>query len=409
MILFYISAAILVVLCLAWLILGLKRAGNTSSDQEAANILIAREKLATLDSAKASGAVDENAYALERQQLEQALAGELLNAKEQNKENRDGSSVATIFVAIFLPLSAGALYLLLGTPEAINNTSTAAALGTAQTTAGDSNPSVRQAPNLEELLPQLEARLLDAPNDVQGWRLLGRTYLTMSRFDKAAEALEKAVELDDQHLDTIASLAESLAMQKDGDLSGRPLQLINDALTLDENHPPLLWLSAIGAQQTGDHQTALAQFDKLSVIAAGNSEALATIEQMRTNSEQALGVVAEPSVTLEVSVNLSDDARKSVSETDAVFIFARAQTGPPMPLAVSRHTVKDLPITITLDESMAMIPNMTLANFPDVVVGARVSPSGNAIAQTGDWFAESSITITDKQAATKLLINEQTP
>ena len=197
--------------------------------------------------------------------MEQALAGELLNAKEQNKENRDGSSVATIFVAIFLPLSAGALYLLLGTPEAINNTSTAAALGTAQTTAGDSNPSVRQAPNLEELLPQLEARLLDAPDDVQGWRLLGRTYLTMSRFDKAAEALEKAVELDDQHLDTIASLAESLAMQKDGDLSGRPLQLINDALTLDENHPPLLWLSAIGAQQTGDHQTALAQFDKLSV------------------------------------------------------------------------------------------------------------------------------------------------
>ena len=111
MILFYISAAILVVLCLAWLIVGMKRAGNTSSDQEAANILIAREKLATLDSAKASGAVDETAYAQERQQLEQALAGELLNAKDQNKENRDGSSVATILVAIFLPLSAGALYL----------------------------------------------------------------------------------------------------------------------------------------------------------------------------------------------------------------------------------------------------------------------------------------------------------
>jgi len=100
-------------------------------------------------------------------------------------------------------------------------------------------------------------------------------------------------------------------MQKDGDLSGRPLQLINDALTLDENHPPLLWLSAIGAQQTGDHQTALAQFDKLSVIAAGNSEALATIEQMRASSEQALGVVAAPSVTLEVSVD--SDATCSVS------------------------------------------------------------------------------------------------
>ncbi len=409
MILFYISAAILVVLCLAWLIFGLKRSGKTSSDQEAANILIAREKLATLDTAKASGAVDATAYAQERQQLEQALASELQVAKNQNREDRDGSIVATVIVAIFLPISAGALYLFLGTPEAINNTNSAAALGTAQTTAGNGIPAGQQAPNLDELLPQLEARLLEAPDDVNGWRLLGRTYLTMSRFDKAAEALEKAVALDDQHLDTIASLAESLAMQQDGNLSGRPLQLIKDALALDENHPRSLWLYAIGTQQAGDHKTALQQFDKLSVVAAGNAEALATIRQMRVNSEKALGVVAEPSVAIEVSVDLSNDARNSVNETDSVFIFARAQTGPPMPLAVSRHTVRDLPITITLDESMAMIPNMTLANFPEVVIGARVSPSGNPIAQSGDWFAESNITVTDKRAATKLLINEQTP
>lgn len=408
MTLFFISAAILVVLCLGWLIFGLNRAGNSSADQEATNIRIAREKLATLDTAKASGAVDETAYTQERQQLEQTLASELVSAKDQQSNDRDGSIAAMIIVAVFLPISAGALYLFLGTPEAINNTQTVAATSTAQTSNGSNNPTTQPAPDLDELLPKLEARLLEAPDDVNGWRLLGRTYLTMSRFDKASEALERAVALDDQHPDTIANLAESIAMQNDGDLSGRPLKLAKDALALNENHQQSLWLFAIGTQQSGDHNGALAQFDKLSALTADNPEALATIREMRKTSEQALGVAA-PSVTIELSVKLSDDAQKSVNDTDTVFIFARAQTGPPMPLAVSRHLVKDLPITVTLDESMAMIPNMTLANFPDVVVGARVSSSGNAIAESGDWFAESNITITDKRAEATLLIDEQTP
>jgi cytochrome c-type biogenesis protein CcmH len=86
-------------------------------------------------------------------------------------------------------------------------------------------------------------------------------------------------------------------------------------------------------------------------------------------------------------VSLAPSLAATVAPNDTVFIFARAAEGPRMPLAILRHRASELPIRFTLDDSQAMSPEMKMSKFPRVVVGARVSKSGNAMTQPGDLIA----------------------
>jgi cytochrome c-type biogenesis protein CcmH len=92
--------------------------------------------------------------------------------------------------------------------------------------------------------------------------------------------------------------------------------------------------------------------------------------------------------SLKVSVSLDDNLKQQVSSENAVFIYAKATSGPPMPLAVKRLTVSDLPVTVELSDADAMIPTMMLSSFEEIIIGARVSKSGNPVAQPGDLYIE---------------------
>jgi cytochrome c-type biogenesis protein CcmH len=85
-----------------------------------------------------------------------------------------------------------------------------------------------------------------------------------------------------------------------------------------------------------------------------------------------------------VRVSLDPKLAKQLDPDATLFVFARAASGPPMPLAIQRLKASQLPTTVALDDSMSMMPSMTLSKFPQVVVGARVSKSGNAMSQSGD-------------------------
>jgi len=84
-------------------------------------------------------------------------------------------------------------------------------------------------------------------------------------------------------------------------------------------------------------------------------------------------------------VSISPALMEKVSPNDTVFILARAAQGSRMPLAVFRKQVKDLPMEFTLDDSMAMRPQMKLSGFALIVVAARISKSGGAVARPGDF------------------------
>ncbi|MFK7997849.1 MAG: c-type cytochrome biogenesis protein CcmI [Granulosicoccus sp.] len=419
MTLFFTFAALLVLLSLAWLLAGVFRINGSSTDQEAVNITLARERRETLDNALATGAIDQATFDYEREQLEYDLASDL-QADGKVETRKGGQLAAAVLVCVFVPVAAGALYLHLGNPAALTQDRNAPP--------PDANASPSRAPALADMLPQMEERLSQQPDDIQGWRLLGRSYLTVGDFDKARSAFEKALALDDTDAPTLAQLAEAIAMTQQGDLSGEPINYIIRANELDPDNEHALWLLSIARQQAGDHQSALQGFDRLLEMAQGNADALATIEQMRVHSVEALSgsgssaqapesagspKTIDPGETegasISVLVNVSDEALASSTDDQVVFVYAKATKGPPMPLAVSRISVSDLPATVTLDNSMAMIPTMTLSAFPSVTIGARISTTGNATAQSGDWFSEVDSIDPTGTSEVELTIDQKTP
>ena len=100
---------------------------------------------------------------------------------------------------------------------------------------------------------------------------------------------------------------------------------------------------------------------------------------------------AGPSGSHQVKVGVSDDVRSRFAAGDAVFVYAKAAAGPKMPLAVQRLTLEQLPATITLDDSMAMMEGMNMSAFGSVVVSARVTKTGSAIAKVGDYIGQSEV------------------
>ena len=427
MTLFFLSAALLVVLCLLLLLFGLFRNQGDTLDQEKVNITLARERGETLSTALSSGAIDQATYDYERKQLDYDLAADLA-ATSKSVTKKGGHIVAAVLVALFIPIAAGSLYLKLGNPNALTQDLTARP--PVAENANNQNASQAQLPGpLAELLPKLEERLASDPTDIQGWRLLGRSYMSIQDYSGAQAAYKKALALDENDPNTLTQLAEAIALSRNGNLSGEPMALLERSIVINPRHEPTLWLRSIGKQQAGEHQEALLGFNLLMGLAQEDPDAVATIDQMRSRSIQALGANSvrqtqtdgekseaaaqstdsDAGPSIEVTVSLDSNVINEAAAEHAVFIYAKASNGPPMPLAVTRITVNELPATVILDDSMAMIPNMKLSSFDEVTIGARISASGNPIAQAGDWFTEASNISVSKTPTISLTIDKQTP
>ena len=134
---------------------------------------------------------------------------------------------------------------------------------------------------------------------------------------------------------------------------------------------------------------------------------LSQVSQQTGNAWQAPAPATTAAIT--VNVALAPELLEKISDDDIVFIYAKAQQGPPMPVAVARHNVSELPIQVMLTDSMAMMPQMTLSTTKDVFVGARISKTGQAIAQSGDLQAKEMPMNIASTKPVSLLINQIKP
>lgn len=422
MITFYIIAALLIVVAIGLIAPPLWRGRLVSAaDSNAQNIAIARERLAELEDECQRGMLDEQSFAQAKIELEKTLAGDLGGETPSPGLTSGGSRTTLAVVAVLVPVVTLALYLLLGAPQHL----------TVAGGAGEANPhgdSAEAMPSMEALLQRLTKRLEQNPEDADGWFMLGRTYMQFENYPEAVKAYERLNAIVGEHPVALLALADALAMNSHGTISGRPAELARKALQLEPNNITALWLVGMAAEEQEQYAEAVSHWQQIIPLLEPSDPSVPELQQRIAGARakltpaqaEQLAKAAPPAaavqpaasaaaVQLKVRVTLAPELRAKADPDATVFIYARAMEGMPMPLAVARHQVRDLPLEVVLDDSMAMVPTARLSNFSQVRVGARISKSGQATAQSGDLLGELENISTASSQALSITIERVVP
>ncbi len=409
---FWIAATVMAAAALAFVVPRLLSGPRATANPGDAGAV--RRKLKSLAAARADGHLDEVEYERRRQQL----ASEWLDRVDRAAPVAGRSPATAYTLLILTPLAAVALYLLVGSPRAIVAAgSPAPPAATAAASGGEA-----QAPELSTAITQLAARLAQNPTDVDGWYLLGRSYMAVGRHADARDAFARALELAPGEPALMVEYAEAIAFTSgQRQLPEEAETVLRDALARQPDSQKALWMLGIGAFQRQDYRTALDYWERLEALLEPDGPVARQVGEQIAAARAALGdgpaaeAAAEPAPAaasddgdtpaLTIEVSLADELQARVDPNDTLFVFARAVSGPRMPLAIQRLPAASLPTRVRLDASMGMVPNMNLATFPEVVVGARISKSGSAVPQPGDLEALSDPVSNRRPEPVRLLID----
>ncbi len=422
---FFLCIALLVVIVLALLLPSLqrRRTASESIDRREFNIAIAREQLVELEKRLADGELPDPEFRQERSRLERDLAVDIegIQASEQPAA-KSGGHWMTWPVAVLIPVMAGYVYLTIGTPEAIDPANRQAKAPVQQT----AQPAAREAPDIQDVIARIEERLQQQPDDAVGWFMLGRAHMTAGDFPEAVEAIRKSYSLNDQEPEVMIRLADAIAMSQGGSMAGEPEPLLQRALAMQPNNPQGLWLLGMAQSERRDSKAAISTWESLVPLLQDDQQSQLEVARLLkvergvlAAADQATGAAvdespatkapAEQPLALTVNVTLPDGIAADLAADTTVFVYAKAANGPPMPLAVARRTLADIPFSVTLSDQDAMLPAMKLSGFERVVVGARLSRSGNAIAEPGDIFGEMADISTAESAEVDVQIKDIVP
>ena len=396
---FVIAAVLLTLTALLFLLPTLLRPAHVHvqrTTHDELNLVVLRDQLRELEVDRAGGLIGAAGYDAARRDLEQRVAEDVRPAAAPSAGAARQRKLAGA-LALALPALAAALYFYLGTPAAFDPVVKAA-------------PEQGHAITEEQIVTMvagLATRLKTEPNDADGWSMLARSYNALGRFPEAVDAYSHLVKLIPPNADVLADYADALAMVNNKSLQGAPEQLVAQALAADPKHVKALSLAGSAAFERRDYAAAILAWEKILPLVPADSDTASTTSGSISEARGLLGAPAAaplqaaavvpaqapaqaaPTAAAPASVSgtldIAPALRARMGPDDSVFIFARAVNGPRFPLAVLRKQVRDLPLRFTLDDTMGMVPDVKLSGFAQVVVGARVSKSGSATPQAGDF------------------------
>jgi len=412
---FWVIPGIFIVTALLFIIPTLLRNRDVqqeSIEHDAVNITVYRDQLAELDNDLENDILTQEQYNKSKQELQQRMLQDVPEREKMiiKKNKRIHNIALSTVITLALPLAAVFLYLVIGDTRGLLPQAQLA--NATQMNRGDGSNSPAGHDNFSSVLENLIARLNKNPEDIEGWIMLGRTYAIMERYTEASNTYAKLMELIPDNPQILSDYADVLAMKNQGSLAGKPTELIFEALRIDPQYPKALALAGTAEFEQEKFAQAAVHWEKLlevipadsqlaksvkesideaKLLAAGGkgmaSEQQAKAPESQTNvqPEKTPGDAAAPaSISISGQVTISNELTAKASPNDTLFIYARAKTGPKMPLAILRLKASDLPATFTLTDDMAMTPTMKMSSFPEVVIEARISKSGQAVPASGD-------------------------
>ena len=416
--LFLLLAALMLAAALACVLPALLRGRALHADPAAE----ARRLLEALNAAHESGILSEAEYAAKRAELGERLLGAIDTPPARPRS----AFYAALAIALLLPAAAIVLYRIVGEPRALDP-------APVSTTEAQAPADHKQ--NMEQAIAKLGDKLKQNPDDAEGWSLLGRAYAATERFAEARDALKHAHDLAAADPDVTIAYAEALALASDSRrIDGEPRILLDAALKAAPDNQRGLWLLGISDYQSKNYDHAISTWKHLlgvlpkdSNVAQSVLQQIAQAEAERDGHAPPTDEVSSGSETAEaappaavatdslsgphltVEVALDPKLNDKLAPGDVLFVYAKAANGPPMPLAIQRMQASQLPVTVILTDGMGMLPSMKLSQFSQVIIGARVSKSGNAIAQSGDMQTLSQPLDVNSTAPVALTIDQVVP
>ena len=399
--LFWVATVVCVVIALVFVLPALMRtrSGAGKAARRDVNIAVYRDQMKEMDTDRANGLLSDAQYQTAKLELEARLADDALSLEDAAEPGRVSGRKLGYTLGAFLPVAAFGLYFWLGNPTSLiaiaDAQSAAAQAAMAGPTGGDHD--------FMEMVRKVEEKTKANPDDGEGWAMLAKTYGAMERWTEALPAYEKAIRLLPKDASVLSGYAEALAITNNRMLAGKPIELVRQALEIDPDDMKGLELSGIHAYQEQNFTQASFFFKRLHKLLPPESpyaqDILAAQKEAERLSQTGLSglddlanpppandtaAAAAPGATIKGRIDIAPALKAKLAATDVLFLFARpGQSGPPV--AAIRASASQLPLEFELNDSMAMNPGNTLSLHKQVILVARVSKSGNPMAQPGDF------------------------
>lgn len=269
-----------------------------------------------------------------------------------------------------------------------------------------------------KLLDALQQAALDNPKKLEWGYYYGRLNMESGNYRQARIVFEDLLgslpaENEADRLAILNMLIQATFFDKDQQPSAEVYSLIRQSLAIEPNQTQFLGLAGMMAFELGEYRSAIEHWKTLwqglpddpntKILEQGIQRAAQRLQDQ--GEEVDLSFLKRTRLT--VQVDISDSLKAKYPANTTVFVAAVAVDGPPMPLAAQRITLGQLPVQVVLSDAQAVMPNMTLSNFPKVSIKATLSVSGQPSAQAGDWQGELTPVSNDHEGVLELVIDKE--